>query len=107
MAETQKLLYDQARAVQIGIWLFRYRFVRRTVQSVDRTEYTELNMTHEQLVILFSHHVSADIVAPPSIADIARRKREIRQISKRIPRDIGIARKAERIAVRTDSRITR
>ena len=107
MTETQKFLYDQARAVQIGIRLFRHRFIRRAVQAVDRTEYPELNVTHKQFIALFSHHVSAYIVTPPSVSDIACRERKVRQIRKRIPRDICITRKAERVAVRTYPRIAR
>ena len=77
------------------------------MQTVDRAEHAVLDMPHVQLVTLFPKIMPADIVAPPRIPYVRRRRREIRQIPQRVPRDLRIPRKPERVSMRTHTRVSR
>ena len=106
MAQTQEFFRNEARTVHIIGRLLRHIARGGAVQTVDRTEYAELNGTNVKLVVLCTFEVSADIVAPPCKADIGCICREVRQVCKRFPCNQRITREAERIAMRTKTGIT-
>ena len=77
------------------------------MQSVDRTERAKLVPAGFQMFVAVSTHVTADIVTPPSVADIRSGSSEIRLELQGFPRNNGVSREADRIAVRARSRIPR
>ena len=77
------------------------------MQSVDRTERAKLVPAGFQMFVAVSAHVTANIVTPPSVADIRRGSSEIRLELQGFPRNNGVSREADRIAVRTRASIPR
>ena len=76
------------------------------MQAHDGGEYSELQPSAGHLVILFSQHMSADIVAPESIADIGGGRRKIRLKIQGIPGYQSITGKAYGIPVAARTRIS-
>ena len=76
------------------------------VHTVDWIEYAKLQKAQIKLVVLHAEMMTADIVAPPRVADITCRCGEVWHQAKCFPRDRGIPRKADGVAVRADPRVT-
>ena len=77
------------------------------MQAVDRAEHAELQPAQVQLLVTQAAMVAADVVAPPAVAHIGRRRGEIGHIVQKFPVHVRIAAEADRIAVRADTRIAR
>ena len=59
------------------------------------------------MFVTIATHVTANIVTPPSVADIRRGSSEIRLELQGFPRNNGVSREANRVAVRTRASIPR
>ena len=57
---------------------FIYKMLITAVQTTYRREYTKLHPSARKFCISYAKHMSADIVAPPSVARIGSCGREIR-----------------------------
>ena len=77
------------------------------MQAIDRTEHAELQPSEIQFVVFFSAMVSADIMTPPSIADVGCRCGKIGLKAERRPVDHRISAESQRITVRPDPRVAR
>ena len=77
------------------------------MQAIDRAERAKLIPAGFQMFVAVPTHVTANIVTPPSVADIRRGSSEIRLELQGFPRNNGVSREADRIAVRARSRIPR
>ena len=77
------------------------------MQAHNRGKDTQLVPAQGQLIVAVAEDVAADIMTPPTIADIAGRRREIRLEVQRFPGHVAVAREAHWIAVATRSGITR
>lgn len=71
------------------------------MQAIDRAERAKLVPTGFQMLVTIATHMTANIVTPPSVADIRRGSSEIRLELQGFPRNNGVSREADRIAVRT------
>ena len=78
-----------------------------TVQTHNRRIHSKLRPARYQFIILTTHHMPADIMAPPSITDICRIHCKIRLKIQRLPGDNRIPGKPNRIAVTSRPGITR
>ena len=77
------------------------------MQAIDRAERAKLVPTGFQMLVTIATHMTANIVTPPSVADIRRGSSEIRLELQGFPRNNGVSREADRIAVRTRASIPR
>ncbi|OIQ88931.1 hypothetical protein GALL_291620 [mine drainage metagenome] len=81
--------------------------VRARVQPQHGRERAELEPPGRELVVLGPEEVPADVVAPPAVADVARRRGEQRLERERRPRDHGVAGEPDGIAVAARARVPR
>ena len=72
------------------------------MKAHNRAEFAELYPADIKLIVPGAELMTADVMTPPCIADIGCVCGKIRLEIKTLPADYGIARKAERIAVRAD-----
>ena len=72
------------------------------MKAHNRAEFAELYPADIKLIVPGAELMTADVMTPPCIADIGCVRGKIRLEIKTLPADYGIARKAERIAVRAD-----
>ena len=70
MAQTKELVHDQFHFLAIAPWLFAVKLAAGAVKTHNRREYTKLQPAKCKLIILVAHHVTTNVVAPPTIADI-------------------------------------
>ena len=73
MTQNQRIAHDIAHGLlEIPRFLADERRQTR-VQSVNRTENTQLVPARLQLFVTHAQHVSANVVAPPAVSDIRGR----------------------------------
>ena len=77
------------------------------MQAHNRGKDTQLVPAQGQLLVAVTEDMAADIMTPPTVADIAGRRREIRLEVQRFPGHMAVTREAHRIAVATRPGITR
>ena len=99
MAQAHEILHHRAGAHAVGPRLLAHERAGRGVQAHDRREHAKLPPARSQLIVMHAQHMPADIMAPPAIANVGGSGGEIRLKGQRIPSDVRIARKADRIAV--------
>src|SRR5512143_3131775 len=73
------------------------------VQAEDGTEDTELHPAQVKLGRAILHHVPADVMAPPAVADVCRGGSEIRLVVQYLPANIRVAAEADRITMVAES----
>ncbi len=106
MAQTQKVVHGVVNLSFKPPGLLAVKLVACAVKTVDRRKNAVLIPSRLQLVVLYSHHVSADIMAPPAVTDVGGRIGKIRLEVKGFPGNHRIPRKSYRVSVRPRSRIT-
>ena len=73
------------------------------METVDGAKDTELYPSCVKLIVFDTHHMTADIMAPPGVSDIGCCNSKIGLIIQRGPCDKGIAGEAERITLTSDT----
>ena len=100
MAQAEEFIHHAADLLLVTPGLLTVKFIFGTVEPVYRRKDSELEPAAGHFIILKSIHMSADIMAPPAIADIRGRAGKIRLESKRFPGYHRISGKTYRISVR-------
>ena len=107
VTQAQKIFRHVAHIRTIAPRLAHIELIDGAVQTADRRKGSPLHPASIQLIILNTLHVTADIMAPPCIADIIRSRGEIRLEIQRLPRNVGVSGEAHGIPMGAGARIAR
>ena len=86
-------------------WLFGEHGGVGAMHPVDGIEHAELQEAQVKLVIFFPEVMPADIVTPPTVAAVCGGCGEIGHQAQGCPRNGGVTRETDGVAVRADARI--
>ncbi len=107
VAQQEEVLDDLGRALFKVPGLLGVPEVLGGVQPQDRGEAAELHPADRELVGPHAAPVAADVVAPPAVADVGGRRRELGLELEPLPGDLRVAREADRVPVRPRAGVPR
>ena len=106
MAQAQIFFHHTLRNLIEIPRFFSVKWIVGTVKAINRREYTKLYPSCHQFIITHTHHMSANIVAPPSITDVTGCAGKIRLEVQAVPGNNSVTGKSHRIPMTSHTGIS-
>ena len=99
MTQTKEIIHCAAHFHTEVPRLFSTEGTVRAVQTVDRRKDSVLIPSCFKLIVTVAEHMAADIMTPPSVADVGGCAGKVWLEIQGFPGDVGVSGKSDRIAV--------